>query len=62
MTFDWDAANILHLARHGVMPKEAEQAVVIDPLVAGVQSHETEDILRVNGHSDQRNQDSEIQE
>jgi hypothetical protein len=43
VTFDWDAANIQHLARHGVTPKEAEQAVLIDPLVAGVQSHETED-------------------
>jgi hypothetical protein len=43
VTFDWDAANIQHLARHRVTPKEAEEAVLIDPLVAGVQSHETED-------------------
>jgi hypothetical protein len=38
VTFDWDAANIQHLAWHGITPKEAEQAVLIDPLVAGVQS------------------------
>jgi len=38
VSFDWDAANIQHFARHGVTPREAEQAVVIDPLVAGVQS------------------------
>ena len=24
--FDWDEANIAHIARHGVTPKEAEQA------------------------------------
>jgi uncharacterized DUF497 family protein len=29
VTFDWDAANIQHLARHGVTPKEAEEAVLM---------------------------------
>jgi uncharacterized DUF497 family protein len=43
MTFDWDAANKNHIARHSVLPAEAEQAIQIDPLVADVQSHETED-------------------
>ena len=51
VTFDWDAANIQHLARHGVTPKEAEQAVLIDPLVAGVQSHETEDRILCFGRT-----------
>lgn len=51
MTFDWDAANIQHLARHGVSPKEAEQAVLIDPLVAGVQPHETEDRILCFGRT-----------
>ena len=51
MTFDWDAANIQHLARHGVAPEEAEQAVLIDPLVAGVQSHETEDRILCFGRT-----------
>jgi len=31
MQFDWDAANIDHLARHGVTPMEAEESIV-DPL------------------------------
>lgn len=43
MTFDWDAANKKHIARHSVTPAEAEQAIQIDPLVADIQSHETED-------------------
>ncbi len=27
MTFDWDSANIDHIAIHNVLPEEAEQAV-----------------------------------
>lgn len=27
MEFDWDTANIEHIARHGVEPEEAEEAV-----------------------------------
>jgi uncharacterized DUF497 family protein len=26
--FDWDEANVEHIARHGVIPDEAEQAVL----------------------------------
>jgi uncharacterized DUF497 family protein len=51
VTFDWDAANIQHLAWHGITPKEAEQAVLIDPLVAGVQSHEAEDRILCFGRT-----------
>jgi uncharacterized DUF497 family protein len=51
VTFEWDAANIQHLARHGVTPKEAEEAVLIDPLVASVQSHETEDRILCFGRT-----------
>jgi len=29
--FDWDEANIAHIARHGVTTEEAEQALVNDP-------------------------------
>jgi uncharacterized protein len=28
LTFDWDDANIAHIARHDVMPAEAEQVVL----------------------------------
>jgi hypothetical protein len=30
--FDWDEANIGHIARHGVSPEEVEQAFANDPL------------------------------
>jgi hypothetical protein len=30
--FDWDEANMRHIARHGVTPEEAEEAVTNDPL------------------------------
>ena len=31
--FDWDEANIRHIARHGVAPDEVEQAFANDPIV-----------------------------
>lgn len=30
--FDWDSANILHLAEHGIAPEEAEQVILGEPL------------------------------
>ena len=30
--FDWDKANTEHIALHGVMPEEAEQALENDPV------------------------------
>jgi len=41
--FDWDAANLRHLARHGIAPEEAEEAVLIEPLEADVQEHGSEE-------------------
>ena len=43
MKFDWDVDNLRHIARHGVKPKEAEEAVLIEPLEADVQPHESEE-------------------
>ena len=43
MEFDWDADNVKHIARHGITPKEAEEAVLIEPLEADVQPHESEE-------------------
>jgi hypothetical protein len=43
MEFDWDADNLRHIARHGIDPKEAEEAVLIEPLEADVQPHESEE-------------------
>jgi len=30
--FDWDEANIIHIAAHDVSPQEAEEAYLSDPL------------------------------
>ncbi len=35
--FDWDQANIQHIARHGVTPEEAEQVLRNDPVEVQVQ-------------------------
>ena len=42
MEFDWDESNRQHIALHGISPEEAEEAVLIDPLDADVQQHESE--------------------
>jgi hypothetical protein len=34
--FDWDEANISHLARHSVLPEEAEQVILNDPVDVGM--------------------------
>lgn len=41
MEFDWNAANVEHIARHGT-PQEAEEAIRIEPLDADVQQHDGE--------------------
>jgi len=33
--FDWDDANVDHIAEHGVEPEEAEEALLGDPLDIG---------------------------
>ena len=43
MQFDWDAGNLEHITRHGITPKEAEEAVLIEPLEADVQPHGSEE-------------------
>jgi uncharacterized DUF497 family protein len=43
MTFEWDAENRRHIARHGITPEEAQEAVLIEPLEADVQHHESEE-------------------
>lgn len=35
LAFDWDDANRNHLARHGVTPEEAEQAILDPHLIVG---------------------------
>ena len=33
MEFDWDAANVAHIARHGITPEECEEAYRNGPMV-----------------------------
>jgi uncharacterized DUF497 family protein len=41
--FDWDEANIGHLARHNVLPEEAEQVVLNEPIDIGMEVVEWEE-------------------
>jgi hypothetical protein len=40
--FDWDGANIGHVARHSVLPEEAEQVILNDPVDLGMEIVEGE--------------------
>ncbi len=51
MRFEWDAKNIRKVKRHGITPQEAEEAILIDPLIATIQEHETEDRLLCFGRT-----------
>jgi uncharacterized DUF497 family protein len=35
LQFDWDSANITHIAEHDVAPEEAEEVILGDPLDIG---------------------------
>jgi hypothetical protein len=37
MEFDWDEANVTHIARHGISPAECEEAYQNGPMVIEVQ-------------------------
>ncbi|MFN0168186.1 MAG: BrnT family toxin [Bryobacteraceae bacterium] len=41
--FDWDNANIGHVARHGVLPEEAEHVILNDPVDLGLEIIEGEE-------------------
>ena len=41
--FDWDEANIGHMARHSVLPEEAEQVILNDPVDLGMEIVEGEE-------------------
>jgi hypothetical protein len=36
--FDWDEANTSHVARHSVLPEEAEQVILNDPVDLGIET------------------------
>ena len=41
--FDWDEANIGHVARHSALPEEAEQVILNDPVDLGLEVVEGEE-------------------
>ena len=46
-----DAKNRRQIARHGITPEEAEEAVQIEPLEADFQQHESEERVLCFGHT-----------
>ena len=41
--FDWDEANIGHIARHSVTPEEAEPVILNEPVDLGMENMEGEE-------------------
>lgn len=52
MRFDWDEANVRHIARHGVKPDEAEQVLRNDPFDLNYDVVDGEERWTSIGHSD----------
>lgn len=40
--FDWDDANLLHIARHNISAREAEDVLLSNPIDMGIQDAEGE--------------------
>ena len=51
LTFDWDEANIGHVARHNVTPEEVEQVFANDPMDLGADVVEGEERYTGVGHT-----------
>jgi hypothetical protein len=47
--FDWDEANIAHIARHKITPPEAEQAVTLYPIELEYETVDGEERVRLVG-------------
>ena len=43
LEFDWDAANIEHIAKHRATPAEVQQVFVNEPMIIGAQEHPEEE-------------------
>ncbi|MGA2329414.1 MAG: BrnT family toxin [Bryobacteraceae bacterium] len=52
MEFEWDEANVRHIARHAATPEEAEQVLLNDPLVVAVQLRQGEQRVLCLGEPD----------
>jgi uncharacterized protein len=53
MRFDWDDANLNHLAAHGVTSEEFEQAFRNDPILLSRTQHHRERRIVAVGETDQ---------
>ena len=51
LVFNWDAANIAHVARHNVTPEEVEQVFANDPMDLGAEVVEGEERYTSVGHT-----------
>ncbi|MBI3645973.1 MAG: BrnT family toxin [Acidobacteriales bacterium] len=51
MAFDWDDANIAHIARHNVTPEEVEQVFANDPMDLGAEVVDGEERYAGVGHT-----------
>jgi uncharacterized DUF497 family protein len=47
--FDWDDANILHIALHDVLPEEAEEAITLSPIELDYEAVDEEERERLLG-------------
>jgi uncharacterized protein len=52
LKFDWDEQNSDHIARHGVAPSEAEQAIFNRPVDIGVELRNGEERIAHVGETD----------
>ncbi|MGH9604648.1 MAG: BrnT family toxin [Terracidiphilus sp.] len=52
--FDWDDANILHLAEHDVAPEEAEEVMLGEPIEVGFEVADGEDRWSYVGETSDR--------
>jgi uncharacterized DUF497 family protein len=43
LEFDWDPANIEHIARHHATPREVQQVFANEPMIIGAQEHSEEE-------------------
>ena len=52
LAFDWDEANIAHIARHNVTQEEVEQVFANDPMDLGAEVVDREQRYTGVGHTD----------
>jgi uncharacterized DUF497 family protein len=51
LSFDWDEANVGHVARHNVTPEEVEQVFANDPMDLGAEVVDGEERYTGVGHT-----------